>query len=48
MFPGYDEFLAEIQRDAELPGHDDAIRAALETPSAAGGAAARPTSRPRR
>ena len=30
----YDEFLAEVQRDAELPGQDDAvsaIRAALET-----------------
>jgi len=71
----YDECLAEVQCDAELPGQDDgvrAIRAALETPAerfsgdevrdlarhlpepvrpcrhAARGAAARPTSRPRR
>ena len=32
----YDEFLAEVQCDAELPGQDDgvrAIRAALETPA---------------
>jgi len=70
-----DEFLAEVQRDAELPGQDDAvraIRAALETLAesfsddevrdlarhppepvrpclhAARGAAARPTSWPRR
>ena len=71
----YDEFLAEVQRDAELPGRDDAvraIRAALETLAErlagdevrelarhlpepvrprlhdARGAAARPTSWPRR
>ena len=71
----YDEFLAEVQRDADLPGQDDAvraIRAALETLAArfsgdevrdlvrhlpdpvrpclhaARGAAARPTSWPRR
>lgn len=71
----YDEFLAEVQCDAELPGQDDAvraIRAALETLAErlsgdevrdlarhlpepvrpwlhdARGAAARPTSWPRR